>query len=120
MSTRRILVIDDSNLILALAQLGLQGQAGWEVLTASSGRAGLKQAAAERPDAVLLDLVMPDLDGAATLQALRQADATREIPVILLTGREPASELPADGVIVKPFDPGTLAGQVAAKLGWSL
>jgi CheY-like chemotaxis protein len=118
MTTRRILIIDDSNLILALARMGLQTTAGWDVLAASSGPDGLAQAASARPDAVLLDLVMPEMDGAATLAALRRDAATREIPVILLSGREDDADLAVAGKIAKPFDPAALAGQVSAILGW--
>ncbi len=119
MTKRRLLVIDDSELILALARAGLQGAAGWEVLTASSGADGLAQAEAAAPDAILLDLVMPHLDGAQTLRALRANAATCHIPVILLTGLDQPAHLPAAGFIPKPFDPASLTGLVATTLGWS-
>src|SRR5581483_11048815 len=112
MTMQRILVIDDSELILALARLGLEGGGRFQVLTASSGLDGLALAAAEQPDAVLLDLVMPDFDGAATLAALRAAPRTRQIPVVLLTGQEQPPDLGADAWIPKPFDPATLADRV--------
>jgi CheY-like chemotaxis protein len=119
MTNRRILVIDDSELILAVARVGLQGTPGWEVLTASSGPDGLAQAEAARPDAVLLDLVMPEMDGAVTLRALRDREETRHIPVILMTGRDESMDLPVNGIIAKPFDPSALPRLVAETLGWS-
>lgn len=120
---RRLLVIDDSALIRHAAQLSLE-QHSWSVVVAESGGQGLELAAAERPDAVLLDVEMPDLDGPATLERLRSGDSTREIPVAFLTAkaeeedRRRLTALGAVAVIAKPFDPAALAGQVAAALGW--
>ena len=120
---RRLLVIDDSALIRHAAQLSLEQQS-WSVAVAESGAQGLELAAAERPDAVLLDVEMPDIDGPATLERLRSDDTTREIPVAFLTGkaeeedRRRLTALGAVAVIAKPFDPAALAGQVAAALGW--
>jgi DNA-binding response OmpR family regulator len=117
---RRILVIDDSDLIRQVAQLGL-ARAGWEVLTAEGGREGAALAETERPDAILLDVVMDDLDGPATLVLLREQEATRDIPVLFLTAR-PQDAIGADGaagVLAKPFDVGSLAADVSAALGWA-
>jgi CheY-like chemotaxis protein len=115
----RVLVIDDSDLIRQVAQLAL-GRAGWETLLAPAGREGVELAAAERPDAILLDVVMDGFDGPETLALLRAGEATREIPVLFLTARESGAFDPGDaqGVIAKPFEIGTLAGDVAAALGW--
>jgi CheY-like chemotaxis protein len=98
--------------------------AGWDVLTAGGGHEALAQAAEHRPDAVLLDLMMPDMDGLTTFRHLRESPATRDIPVILVTAkaqvgdRQAWDDLPVAGVISKPFDPMTLAADVAALLGW--
>ena len=86
---RRVLVIDDSDLIREVAKLAL-GRAGWETLTASGGREGAAVAAARQPDAILLDVVMDDLDGPATLALLRAQEATRETPVLFLTAKRGA------------------------------
>ena len=81
-------------------------------------------AARHRPDAILLDLMMPDMDGLTTFRHLRADPATRDIPVILVTAkaqvghRQAWDGLPVAGVISKPFDPMTLAADVAALLGW--
>lgn len=116
----RVLVVDDSDLIREVARLALE-RAGWEVLLAAGGEEALVAAAAERPDVVLLDVVMDGLDGPATLARLREQDGTRDIPVLFLTARaeEGLDTAGAAGVIAKPFDIGTLADQVRAALGWS-
>jgi CheY-like chemotaxis protein len=81
-------------------------------------------AAEVRPDAILLDVMMPDLDGPSTLALLRQDEALREIPVVLLTAKVQAADrrqfgaLDVAGVLAKPFDPMTLADDVARALGW--
>jgi DNA-binding response OmpR family regulator len=121
---RRILVVDDSSLIREAATLGLGAVAGWEVLTAASGEEGLERAMAERPDAVLLDVVLPGLDGVAVAHRLAASPATRTIPVVMLTAADGAEDrrrlrrLPVAGIIPKPFALESLAGQVAALLGW--
>lgn len=123
-SPRVILVIDDSRLIRQIAEVALGRVDTWRVVTAESGHEGLELAAGERPDVVLLDVVMPDLDGPATLQLLRQAAATRDIPVVFLTGKSEDDDrrrfeaLGATAVIAKPFNPQTLPEQVASALGW--
>jgi CheY-like chemotaxis protein len=122
---RCVLVIDDSALIRQIAQIGL-GLGGLRTLAAENGTEGMAMAASERPDAILLDVVMPDPDGPKTLDGLRRDAQTAGIPVIFLTGLADAEDeraklaaLGADGVIAKPFDPETLAEVVAGMLGWS-
>lgn len=125
MSARRILVIDDDDDIREVAQTSLELVGGHEVLTAASGGDGLASARAERPDAILLDVMMPGMDGPATLRRLRAEPATRAIPVVLLTAKVRADDraffagLDVAGVISKPFDPVGLPTQVAATLGWA-
>ena len=124
MTARRVLLIDDDAEVREVARLSLELMAGWAVLGAGSGREGAALAAAEQPDAILLDVMMPDMDGAATLAQLRATPATQHIPVILLTAvalDEQArrfSQLGVAGVIDKPFEPRSLASQIAATLGW--
>ncbi len=126
MSEKRILVIDNEEYIREVAQICLETVAGWEVLTANSGKEGIEVAADEQPDAILLDVMMPDMDGVTTFQQLQAEEKTREIPVLLLTAKVQASdrrrymEIGLKAVIAKPFDPLQLAGQVAAALGWSI
>lgn len=124
MGTRRVLLVDDEDDIREVAQLSLEMVAGWEVLTASSGAEALSRAAAEQPDAILLDVMMPAMDGPSTFRALQAHPETRSIPVVLLTAKVQLSDrkrfddLGVAGVLSKPFDPMTLAGEVAALLGW--
>jgi DNA-binding response OmpR family regulator len=121
----RVLVIDDSRVIRQVAEMVL-GQHGWEVLSAESGREGIALAASDRPDAILLDVIMPEADGIATLVELRKRPETCHIPVVFLTGqadnvreRGTLSTLGAAGLIAKPFAPRELARTVGALLGWS-
>ena len=125
MPTRRILIVDDEDDIREVAQVSLELVGHYEVLTASCGRDGVDSARTGRPDAILLDVMMPDLDGPATLAALRADPATRDIPVLFLTAKTAAAErtrlaeLGVAGILTKPFDPLKLAAQVATALRWS-
>nr|WP_199306157.1 response regulator [Coleofasciculus sp. FACHB-T130] len=125
-TTKRILVIDDEEDIREVAQLSLEMAANWDVLTASSGREGLAKAEVEQLDAILLDVMMPDWDGVTTFQQLQANPATQHIPVLLLTAKMQAADkrrfaqLGVKAVIAKPFDPMTLADQVAKSLGWDI
>ena len=124
MSRRTVLLIDDEPDIREVVELSLGSVAGWEVLTASSGVDGVELASAQQPDVILLDVMMPGLDGPATLDVLRGRDETRAIPVLFMTAKAQAGELTryaslgVAGVIPKPFDPMTLSDRVAAALGW--
>jgi CheY-like chemotaxis protein len=124
MIAKRILVCDDEGGILAVAQLGLQMQEGWEVITASSGQEAIAIAATKQPDAIVLDVMMPDIDGPATLELLRANPTTQSIPVIFLTAKTRDAEhhqlmnLPIAGIITKPFNPLTLGNHIAEILEW--
>lgn len=126
MTTKRILVIDDEDDIREVAQLCLETVGGWEVMTAGSGSEGLVKAETEQPDAIVLDVMMPGMDGPTTFQKLQANVATQNIPVVLLTAKVQAAEqrrfaeLGVKAVLTKPFDPLALATQVAKALGWSL
>lgn len=126
MTTKRILVVDNEQYIREVAQICLETVAGWQVITAGSGSEGLTTAQVEQPDAILLDVMMPDMDGLTTFQKLQANSATRHIPVILLTAKVQAAdrlryaELGMIAAIAKPFNPLQLADQIAAALGWSL
>ena len=120
----RVLIIDDEDDIREVAALSLETVAGWEVVTACSGAQGLARAAEFHPEAVLLDVMMPGMDGPTTFRALRANPATAQIPVLLLTAKVQSSDqrrfadLGVEAVLFKPFDPLTLAAQIAAALGW--
>ena len=122
--SRKILLVDDEDDIREVAQMSLEMTAGWDVVTASSGADALRLAAAERPDAILLDVMMPGMDGPDTARALHASAETETIPIILLTAKVQAADrrrfddLGVAGVLSKPFDPMELAAQVSAVLGW--
>jgi CheY-like chemotaxis protein len=122
---RKVLIIDDEDDIREVAALSLESVAGWEVIVASSGAQGLARAIEHRPDAILLDVMMPGMDGPTTFRELRQNPATAKIPVLLLTAKVQSSDqrrfadLGVEAVLFKPFDPLTLSEQIAGVLGWS-
>ena len=122
--SKTLLVIDDDDDIREIAQLTLELGASWQVVTARSGSEGVEIAKASRPDAILLDVMMPALDGPGTLELLRTDARTRDIPVVFLTAkvrpteRERLMRLGVAGVLAKPFDPVALPKQIAALLGW--
>ncbi len=124
MKKPRVLIVDDEDDIREVAEISLEMVAGWKVLTARSGCEGLRIAQADQPDAILLDVMMPDMDGPTTFQKLQADPAIRHIPVVLLTAKlQPAdrkrfAELGVAGVLAKPFDPLELASQVAKVLRW--
>ncbi|MBV8716994.1 MAG: response regulator [Chloroflexi bacterium] len=121
---KRILIVDDEDDIREVAQVSLELVGQYEVLTASSGRDGVARARTAQPDAILLDVMMPDLDGPGTLAQLRADPATRDIPVVFLTAktqqaeRARLAELGAAGILVKPFDPLKLPAEIATTLRW--
>ncbi|MEA5507153.1 response regulator [Halotia wernerae UHCC 0503] len=125
MTTKRVLVVDNEQYIQEVAKICLETVAGWEVLTASSGQEGITQAAAWQPDAILLDVMMPDMDGITTFEKLQANSVTEGIPVILLTAkiqvadRRRYDQMGIISAIAKPFNPLELAGQIAEALGWS-
>lgn len=124
--TRKILVVDNEASIQEVTQICLQTVAGWQVIVAGSGQEGLEKAAVEQPDAILLDVMMPDMDGLTTFQKLQENPKTQDIPVLLLTAKVQAadrqrySELGIRDAIAKPFNPLELAQQITAALGWNL
>ena len=125
MPLKRILVIDDDDVIQEIVQNCLEDVAGWQVLLASSGWEGLKKAIAEQPDAIVLDVMMPGMDGITFLNLLRTNSQVQAIPVVLLTAkvdltaRDRLGELGVLGVIAKPFGAIELVEQIAGFLGWT-
>jgi two-component system OmpR family response regulator len=116
----KVLIIDDDADIRLIAGLSLRRVGGMDVIEAASGLEGIRKAQEERPDAILLDIMMPTLDGSETLAALRSQPATALTPVIFLTAKAAGAEverlmaLGASGVLIKPFDPRTLSRDVRA------
>jgi len=124
--TPYVLVVDDDPAIRMVVRLGLERVAGWEVVEASSSDAAVDVVSRRRPDVVLLDVMMPEQDGPATLARLRALDGGADLRVVFLTASGPGGEtqrlhdLGVAGVIRKPFDPMSLAAEVATMLGWEL
>jgi CheY-like chemotaxis protein len=121
----RILIIDDEDDIREVAAMSLESVAGWEVIMASSGSQGLVRAAEYLPDAILLDVMMPGMDGPTTFRELRKNPRTARIPVLLLTAKVQSSDqkrfadLGVEAVLFKPFDPMTLSAEISNVLGWA-
>lgn len=119
----RILYVDDEPDIREVAQMSLELDPEFEVRTCASGPEALEQAVAWQPDLVLLDVMMPEMDGPTVFAHLRKQPETAAIPVVFITARTQASEvrgfeaLGARGVLAKPFDPMTLADRVRDLLG---
>lgn len=126
MTNKRLLIIDDEADIREIAKMSLRLTKQWEAWTASSGEEGVAIATAQQPDAILLDVIMPDVDGLTTLKHLKANPTTQSIPVIMLTAtanvvaQRQYTELGAKAVLIKPFDPGVLGNQIATILGWSV
>jgi CheY-like chemotaxis protein len=122
--THRILIIDDEEDIRQVAALSLETVAGWDVLLANSGKQGIEKASAEQPEAILLDVMMPEMDGPTTFLRLRANQTTSHIPVLLLTAKAQGADqrrfagLGVAAILLKPFDPLTLAEQISTVLGW--
>lgn len=117
---QRILYVEDEPDIQAVAKLALEMVGGFTVKVCSSGEEALREAVAFSPDMILLDVMMPGMDGPSTLKALRALPSLAELPVAFMTAKVQPAEvahyktLGARDVIAKPFDPMTLASQVRA------
>ena len=118
MEIRKVLLAEDDEDIQKVARMSLQFQAQWEVVVVSNGQECLDKVRTERPDLILLDAMMPRVDGYEACRRLKADPATRHIPVIFLTAKAQESgirkglALGAVGYLVKPFDPMRLAAQV--------
>lgn len=110
---KRVLICDDDPVILRLIQVNLELE-GFGVLSADNGEKALEVATAEHPDLVILDIMMPRLDGYQTCERLKAQDSTKDIPVVFLSAKAQASDIEKGreyGVseyLTKPFDPNDL------------
>lgn len=120
----RVLVIDDEPDVLLLCRVNLQ-HAGHDVLEAPDGEHGLEQARDERPDAIVLDLMLPAMDGYGVLAALQDDERTRDIPVLVLTAKAQREdrircwEEGASEYMTKPFSPSALSSTLAQLMDMS-
>ena len=121
MNAKRILVVDDEPRVREMLEFRLR-LFGYEVLTAANGNEALDVAASEKPDLVLLDVMMPELDGFQVCSRLKQNEATRDIPVVMLTAKAEAKDVTrafnsgAEDYVVKPYDPVVLQQKVVRNL----
>ncbi|WP_404345490.1 response regulator [Vreelandella aquamarina] len=117
-SLERILYVEDDPDIQTVAALALEVVGGFNVKVCSSGEQALEEAVAYAPDMILLDVMMPGMDGPSTLIALRKLPSLEKVPVAFMTAKVQPHEvdqliaLGAENVIAKPFDPMTLANQI--------
>ncbi|NEQ28884.1 MAG: response regulator [Microcoleus sp. SIO2G3] len=125
LAPKRILVIDDEVNVRIVVRTCLEILGEWEVLLAASGQEGLLLAEAERPNAILLDVMMPGMDGVAFVRELQANAELQAIPVVFLTAKADLTQprqfqaLGVRGAIAKPFNPLTLHDQIATSLGWN-
>jgi two-component system alkaline phosphatase synthesis response regulator PhoP len=118
----RILVVDDEIYIVHILDFSL-GMEGYEVVTALDGEQALERVAEQKPDLIVLDIMMPKLDGYETCKALKSQPETKDIPIILLSAKgrnvdqKTGFEVGADDYITKPFSPRKLVERINAILG---
>jgi CheY-like chemotaxis protein len=124
MEEKVILVVDDEITVREVVQVCLEDLGGWQVLLAPSAQEGLKLAATKQPDAIILDISMPGMDGFAFLDRLKKNPNSQSIPVVLLTAKalwfsqHQLKELKVAGAISKPFNALTLSETIASLLEW--
>lgn len=124
MSNKTILLIDDEPNLASVIAVCLESFKGWSVHVVNSGKEGLSIVESLQIDAILLDVMMPEMDGIQVYQKLQVNPHTQHIPVILLTAkvqksdREQFAKLGVAGTISKPFDPLGLADRIAQLLNW--
>jgi two-component system, OmpR family, alkaline phosphatase synthesis response regulator PhoP len=121
-ASKRILICDDDPVILRLLQVNLELE-GYEVLLAHHGEKAIEMAAVERPDLVILDIMMPRMDGYQTLQAIKERDETKDIPIVFLSAKaqhtdvEKGRSFGVEDYLTKPFDPSDLIEVVERLVG---
>ncbi|EDX87862.1 hypothetical protein S7335_5573 [Synechococcus sp. PCC 7335] len=122
-TNRRLLVVDDEAAIRIILKATLELTAKWTILVAASGQEGMSMAQTEQPDAILLDVMMPNIDGITLFHQLKEQPTTQHIPVVFLTAQAREVERKqlerlGVGVILKPFEPEKIAIQIQELLGW--
>jgi len=121
---KTVLLIDDEEYLCDVVQVCLEMFGNWKSTIARSGREGFAALATAQPDVIVLDVMMPNMDGLTVLQKLKENPQFANIPVVLLTARtdlietKKLSQLKVQGAIAKPFDPTQLAAQISKILNW--
>jgi CheY-like chemotaxis protein len=121
MSRKKILLVDDSATTLMMEQMVLRGQA-YQIVTARNGREAVEVAASERPDLILLDVVMPEMNGFEACRRIRQQEATRDVPIIMVTTKgeeqnvETGFESGCSDYITKPINGAELLTKIRSYL----
>ncbi|MGL5509793.1 MAG: response regulator [Microcoleaceae cyanobacterium] len=121
---KTVLVVDDEGGVREIIKFSLEAIAGWHVITADCGEAGINQAIQVHPDAIILDVMMPNMDGPTTFKNLQANAQTKNIPTILLTAKAQSSErqelmaIGVTGVLTKPFQPIDLIEGIKKLLNW--
>jgi len=119
MAIAKVLLVDDDPNVRKLAKMSLERVGHWQVAVAESGAEAMAIVVAEKPDVILLDMMMPGMDGTMILSQLKQLNEIADVPVIFLTAKVQMHEIEeylssgAAGVITKPFDPLLLPKQIA-------
>lgn len=114
----KVMLVDDDDNIRMVAMIGLEDEPDWEVEEAHSGFECLDRVKDFKPDLILLDMMMPGMDGVTTFEKLKENPETKDIPIIFMTAKVQKNEvegyrkLGAKGVIIKPFDPITLSQEI--------
>ena len=122
---KKILVVDDELHLIEMVQMRLEAN-GYEVITANDGEEGLEKAKSEKPDLILLDVMMPKMDGYEACSLLKNDEQLRKIPVVLFTGKaqedfeDVGKKAGADAFITKPFDPPELLAKIEELIKKSL
>ena len=117
MSAKKILLVDDEPHIVIMLENRIK-QAGYEIITASDGQLGLEKARKEKPDLIILDVMLPKLDGYKVCRMLKFDDKYKHIPIIMFTARaqeadrKMGEEVGADGYVTKPFEPQVLLNKI--------
>lgn len=124
MLSKKVLLVEDNSSVRELIHVLLEGE-GYEIIEAVDGIDGLKKAEATRPDLIILDLMMPDVDGETVLREIGANPDLSDIPILVVSGRYEALDLlkdrlGADNIFPKPFEPTKLMDRVGALIGHPL
>jgi two-component system phosphate regulon response regulator PhoB len=123
MSKKKILLVDDSNVLLRMEKMVLERCGDFEIVTACNGREGVEAACRERPDLILLDVVMPVLTGFEACRELKKIPETKDIPIIFVSTRGESENVEeglasgGDAFVTKPIDASLLKSKLDAFLG---